>query len=151
MMTTWHVYNMEYGAAPETPRTPRPRRRPRHRPRQRPFAATQMAPESGWLEPLRPFYQKEDLGLQDRPVGAGVEVEGVSRPGVWGSLEADSRTWRVEAVRCCSRGQGTTSSPLLCNEVEDNVRKMTGVRPGPTGSRCCVREREPFKSAQIEV
>lgn len=24
MMTTWHVYNMEYGAAPETPRPPTP-------------------------------------------------------------------------------------------------------------------------------
>lgn len=40
MMTTWHVYNMEYGAAPETPRTP-------------PAAAPVTAPARGHSQPRR--------------------------------------------------------------------------------------------------
>lgn len=41
MMTTWHVYNMEYGAAPETPRTPPP------------AAAPVTAPARGHSQPRR--------------------------------------------------------------------------------------------------
>lgn len=40
MMTTWHVYNMEYGAAPETPRPP-------------PTAAPVTAPARGHSQPRR--------------------------------------------------------------------------------------------------
>ena len=87
-----------------------------------------------------PFHRKKIMDMENRLVVA--KGGGVGWTGNLGLRDANYCFWNAWAMRSCCTAQGTISSHLWWNMMEDKMRKRICIYIWMTGSLCCTIETE---------